>query len=447
MEAPTVEQNRWQRFISTLSSKSTIATYKTSIKKFLRHIYQNSFTNVEDAVERYFSEGRDYKEDVRSFFASIKEHPPKSVWTWLSAVRTLLIENGIDTELRFWRSLRRRTKGTRAVTEDTVPTKEELKKLFTHMGAKGKAFFQMLVSSGMRIGEAIQLQLEDIDLVEDKDLDKKPTTIHIRGEYTKSGNNRIAFMSKEATKAMRQWENIRGASLRTAIARSRGRKSKDDNRMFPFEIGNMYAVWNGALDKAQLNKVDKTTNRRKMHPHVLRKFFRSQMTTVIPLDVVEALMGHEGYLTTVYRKHSQEQLAEFYMRAEHTVLIFAETGDITKLKKEMEDTKKKADERAGDLQAIVNGLTAKNFDLEDEVGRLGSNMVALRSSILKYMEMEEHFYQLLGEYNTWDDKLKKERKQWSDLMRMQSKQVEAFRDEAEKLRKEKEELEKKQKKK
>jgi len=33
-----------------------------------------------------------------------------------------------------------------------------------------------------------------------------------------------------------------------------------------------------------------------VHPHVLRKFFRTKMGSVIPVDVVEALMGHEGYL-------------------------------------------------------------------------------------------------------------------------------------------------------
>ena len=436
MEASTVEQNRWQRFISTFSSKSTIATYKSSIKRFLRHIYGDSFTKVEDAVERYFSEDRDYQEDVRSFFASIKEHPPKSIWTWLSAVRTLLIENSIDTELRFWRGLRRRTKGKRAVTVDKVPTKEELRRLFLNMGAKGTAFFQMLASSGMRIGEALQLQLDNIELTEAKDLDKKPTTIHIRGEYTKSGSKRIAFMSREATKAMEGWLGIREASLKTAIARSRGRKSKEDNRIFPFEIGNMYAVWNGALDKAKLNGVDKTTSRRKMHPHVLRKFFRSQMATVIPVDVVEALMGHEGYLTTVYRKHSQEQLEEFYLRAEHTVLIFAETGDITKLKKEMEESH-------GKLVDTITDLNTDKRELKKDVENLVTKVSELDKRIKKYEDMEKDFYTLMADYNTWDDKLKKERKSWSDLIRLQHKQVEAFRDEIEKLRKEKEKLEKK----
>ena len=30
---------------------------------------------------------------------------------------------------------------------------------------------------------------------------------------------------------------------------------------------------------------------------MLRKFFRTRLGAVIPVDVVEALMGHEGYLT------------------------------------------------------------------------------------------------------------------------------------------------------
>jgi methyl-accepting chemotaxis protein len=281
----------------------------------------------------------------------------------------------------------------------------------------------MLVSSGMRIGEAIQLQKDDIELVKDEDLDKKPTTIHIRGEYTKSRNKRIAFMSREATEAMRGWLDIREASLKTAIARSRGRKNKEDNRIFPFEIGNMYAVWNGALDKAKLNGVDKTTNRRKMHPHVLRKFFRSKMTTVIPLDIVETLMGHEGYLTTVYRKHSQEQLAEFYMRAEHTVLIFAETGDVTKLKKEMEESHDK-------LVDTITGLNTDKRELKNRVTELEDKMDKLADELHAALENLRITEQIA------DDALRGD----EDILQARSEEIEELKARVE-------ELEKKQKKK
>jgi integrase len=50
--------------------------------------------------------------------------------------------------------------------------------------------------------------------------------------------------------------------------------------------------------------------------HGLRKFFRSQLALSCPVDIVEALMGHEGYLTDAYRRYSRKQMAEYYLKAE-----------------------------------------------------------------------------------------------------------------------------------
>ncbi|MEM3629336.1 MAG: hypothetical protein QXW47_06335 [Candidatus Jordarchaeales archaeon] len=55
---------------------------------------------------------------------------------------------------------------------------------------------------------------------------------------------------------------------------------------------------------------------------MLRKFFRTRMATVIPVDIVEALMVHEGYLAEVYRQYSFEDLAKYYKQGEHTLLVF-----------------------------------------------------------------------------------------------------------------------------
>lgn len=58
------------------------------------------------------------------------------------------------------------------------------------------------------------------------------------------------------------------------------------------------------------------------HPHPLRKFFRTKMTSEIQVDIVEALMGHSEYLTEVYRQCIKEDLERFYREAEDTVLVF-----------------------------------------------------------------------------------------------------------------------------
>jgi hypothetical protein len=71
-------------------------------------------------------------------------------------------------------------------------------------------------------------------------------------------------------------------------------KSLNDERIFPFEGNTAYVMWIGALKKGGFLKKDSSTKRHTIHPHVLWKFFRGTMGTVIPVDVTETLMGHEG---------------------------------------------------------------------------------------------------------------------------------------------------------
>jgi len=181
---------------------------------------------------------------------------------------------------------------------------------------------------------------------------------------------RTAFISSEATEALKEWLNIRDKYLKTSIGRSRGRKPTQDGRIFPFHKANAYIVWNNALDKAKFNGKDKATNRHKIHPHVLRKFFRTHMATVIPVDVVEALIGHEGYLTEVYRRYSLEQLAEFYQKGEATLSVFTEMEEVSKLRLEVEERNKA-------LQTLVNGLTRENMELKEKMGTVESQMGTL----------------------------------------------------------------------
>lgn len=121
----------------------------------------------------------------------------------LAAVRTSLTENGVELPQLFWRRLRTRKKGTKALTMDRVPSNVELRRILTHMAIQGKALYLLLASSGMRIGEALKLKLSDLALGED------PAKINIRGEYTKSGNPRLAFLSSEAKEALEEWLKVR----------------------------------------------------------------------------------------------------------------------------------------------------------------------------------------------------------------------------------------------
>ena len=50
---------------------------------------------------------------------------------------------------------------------DKVPSNAELRRILTHMDAKGRALFLTLATSGMRIGEALKLKLSDLALNEE----------------------------------------------------------------------------------------------------------------------------------------------------------------------------------------------------------------------------------------------------------------------------------------
>ena len=220
----------------------------------------------------------------------------------------------------------------------------------------------LLSSSGMRIGETLQLELDDINL------EVVPTTIKILGKYTKTGSSRYSFISQEATEALKEWLKIREESLITLVHRSNiNRREKINNqRIFPFEHSTARFMWNEALRKAKLDHRDKTTRRMIFHPHVLRKFFRTKMATEIPVDIVEAIMGHEGYLTEVYRRHDVKGLAKFYMRAEHTVLVFGNTGDLTKIKAELETEKNDLTERNTAFQKWFIEVKQENAELKKQ---------------------------------------------------------------------------------
>jgi len=336
-----------EEFLKNFESKSTISTYRYALNSF--------FKVIGASADEYFEEKRNYEEDIRTFFNAIKHRPPKTVQLFLSAVRTFLVENDVELSERFWRSLRRRKKGSRALTMDKVPSNAELRRFITHMPIQGKALFLTLASSGMRIGEALQLKLNDLDLNRD------PAKIYIRGEYTKSGNPRIAFISSEAKEAIEEWLKVREQYIGGAVRKShKYKKREEDNRVFPFENNTAYAIWRNGLKKAGFLEKDKSTNRQTIHPHVLRKFFRTKMAQVIPVDITEALIGHEGYLTEVYRRHSEEDLAKFYKQGEPSILVFTEADQIIKLRREI-------DERFKTLQALNEKLQLENLDLRQKL--------------------------------------------------------------------------------
>ena len=374
------------QYLETYSSDSTSNSSKYSIRSFLTSIYGKG--NLEDLAKRYFQEKRDREIDIQNFFVTIKHRPPNSIRVVLSHVKTLNMENGIEFPQIFLRRLTRRIKGTKARTQDRTPTTEELKQILMPMPLQGMALYLTLVSSGMRIGELLQITSDDINLNEN------PVRIEIRGQITKSGNRRTAYISNEAKMFIMEWLKIREEYLASSVKRSRYPKDTEEERLFPFSQQNALYIWHNAIKKARLNQRDPSTNRYKLHPHVLRKFFRTRLATVIPVDAVEVLMGHDGYLTGAYRKYTMTDLIENYKKGEAVLTVFSDRHEIDKLKKSL-------GKQNTQFQQLINGLTGENLNLKSdmekqktEVGELKTNLEFLT---IHFKNIEQALMKKLGE--------------------------------------------------
>jgi integrase len=393
-----LQLSKVKTFLNNYHNPNTKRNLRTSITNFFEAMYEEAKRKQLDSLaEKYFNEKRDYEKDVEDFLNHLNGAAPLTIKLKISNVKTFLLENNVEIPQKFWRKVNRRINGSRALNLDRIPTSDELKKLLFHMPIHGKALFLTLESSGMRIGELLQSHLDDLYLNEE------PTRIQLRGEITKTGNPRHVFFSREAHEALIEWLKVREDYLKSAVGKSHlYDKNFIDSRIFPFDSSTAYSMWSKALHKSGLNGKDKSTGREKIHPHTLRKFFRTRLGAAgIPVDVVEALMGHEGYLTEVYRRYTLDDLRKFYLKGESALLVFTEVQEVTKLRKEVE-------ERNKSLQNLVTELTTKNLTLENIVTGLASENKSLKFDLDKTKARVEKLEKTIEEkVNSINEKLAK----------------------------------------
>lgn len=347
--------NKIDEFLLNFQAKSTITVYKSQLTKFFNTINANA--------DNYFTKqktDKDYENDLRIFWRSLNGSPPLTIRNAVSAVKSFYLHNDIELKTKFWKEISKRTKGNRATMIDIVPTNIQLKEILTYADVLSRSLFLVLSSSGMRIGEVCQITVNDVNL------DLNPAKITLQGDYTKTGNSRIVFISNEAKTALEHWlKNIRQDYLNKIAKHAKERFthyeiSTDDNRVYPFNTAAARVRWNDLIKKSGYDEKDPKTKRFKMHIHCLRKYYRSRMSLEIPVDVVEALMGHEGYLTEVYRRYSQEQLAEMYVKGMSTIAVFESQPDLNGVHKELKLKEKQIQDLQSRMQRFEDLLEQKN---------------------------------------------------------------------------------------
>ncbi len=324
---------RISEFLEQYPKVSTRKAYRTGLRLFFDVAYKSERVNddqhYEILADRYFQElesgSRKVSSDMVALADVLADKPPLTARTRIAAVKEFMACSGYELNHREVKNIHRRIPTGYSQTEERELDPDTLRMILQHCDLRGRALFLVLVSSGMRVGEVIQITLDDIDL------ERKPARINIRASYTKTREARVTFMSDEAVQAVRAWLQIRNSHMESSAGRNAGlvahglstEKKLNDTRLFPYNYTTVNKAWTNAITSANLFSKDLTTGRMQLHVHQLRKFFRTMAATKIPVDIVEAILGHSAYLSRAYRKNTRDQLADYYLKAEPSITVFS----------------------------------------------------------------------------------------------------------------------------
>jgi integrase len=115
---------------------------------------------------------------------------PKSIRTYFGFIKSYLRSQGIKT---YHDDLKDLVRFPENIKEIPAPlTKENIRILLDGSKPDRKALYLTLISSGMRIGEALSLRKKNFDFTKD------PVKITIPGKFTKTKQTRETYVSREA---------------------------------------------------------------------------------------------------------------------------------------------------------------------------------------------------------------------------------------------------------
>ena len=375
-------KSKWKsisKIMRQCSAENTARSYRTGVIKFLDYIYSIEETRrdgnspqgggnrspdmefYDTLALQYLEEDRDHADDLTDFIAEHRDAAGKSKAAWKAGVTCWFEANKIYIHPQESRRIR---VNARARTQDRIPTRDEMRAIMEHSDIQTRALILLLSSSGMRAGEAVQLKWSDIDL--------NRGMIRVRAETTKGKVPRITFISLEAMELLREWEDYQPAY----IEEKRDYKTEcdvkgDPDLIFPCTYSNVLKKFRRALIRAGLGEQDGSTGRYTIHLHALRKFLRTKLPAGgAPVDVVEGLLGHRGYLDGAYVRLTVEDLEQAYRQAEPEIWIYKTKPINEGQLKHLEQENRELRDNYDDLRRQIATMTAMQASVASDPGAL-----------------------------------------------------------------------------
>jgi len=372
-------------FLEFIESRATKASYKSALKEFFTFLNTTPDAYITEDIRLLEKSAKiksldKYSKDILRFFMHIKiSKSPHTVTGYVSTIKVFLRSQNIEIEGKIWDQIKHTKPKNRAITKEKPLTPEEIAKILDKGETLEKALFLCLASSGMRVGELLQVTLDDVDTT------RSPTKINViydlsMGRTVKDRDSRTVFISDEATNYLKTWLEVRDAHMKRAIARTHIKtwhgevtKKLEDPRVFPYGATTVRFMWDSMCKKAGLYETDDRTHYNVRHIHCLRKFFKtyfSRMEESQAREITSRLLGHDEYLDANYLQFTEEQLAQYYLKGMKHVTIYdrpIENKEIfEKQQSEINDLRKLVDQMMKTIDIDLDQQITQERALDEE---------------------------------------------------------------------------------
>lgn len=333
-------------------STKTKITYQSALNHFKEFVKQQYNCNETELVAKIKSEELDIYQTLRSFviYLDKKNIRPQGLRSYVSGIKGYLRHWGIRINSDDYKQLVKIPRITK--TREIPLTKEIILRILRNSPPKLQTAILLSCSSGLRIGEIVQLKISDIDF------ESEPVKINVRAEIAKGGSSRETFITRETTNALKDYlkryydwkdedHNLRLQN--TVIFGRTSKKNKEILLKYPVEASKqtLQASLRKQLALIPDLSLKNENGRLAIHFHGFRKYFRTVLGNVCGRDYAEALMGHSFYMDTYYQL-SEDKKREMYLEAEpHLTLSDFET---------VEKNIKKLSEKNNQLEEKFNNL-------------------------------------------------------------------------------------------
>ena len=249
------------------------------------------------------------KEDLKSFLIHLKERKLKSttidrIFSCLSAFYEFLIEeelveyNPILPFRKYY--FRKYKKNSDSEIRKLIEVEDAARLVNSILDTRDKCILVLLFKTGMRVGELVNLDLDDIDIAKGEIILK----------HTKKRSNRVLYIDNEATIALSRWLTSRKSRLGSdepALF-----INKFGRRITPRSVDKMtrkHAARIGLYDKNSSKLEDKFT------PHCCRHWFVTHLIrSGMPRDFVKELRGDvRREAIDIYNHIDRKELRESYL--------------------------------------------------------------------------------------------------------------------------------------